>query len=161
MRPTHQTNAGTCRYRSSAHRRESTRAPQYLAALYEKTNSTISWRIAATSTTSSRFSKRPPHIWITQRSCPRIRLPAIRSTSLNQRFLCHFLSSLHHRRLSSSHGRVVLSMFLFRSCLSPCLQAWLLGPSVASRRFERLHSQATSRFIRATLPSYPSASCHS
>ena len=124
-------------------------------------NSTISWSNVASPATSSRFSNRSPHSLMTQRSRPPTRLPAIRSTSLNQRFLCHFMSSPRHSCPSSSRGRVVLSMFLFRSCLGPCLQAWLLVPPTASRRFERLHSRAVSQFIHATLPSYQFTSCHS
>ena len=59
-------------------------------------NWTISWSTATTPATSTRFSNRSPHGLMTQRSRPPTRLPAIRSTSLNQRFLCHFQSSLQH-----------------------------------------------------------------
>ena|SRR5258706_5243949 len=124
-------------------------------------NSTISWRTAATAATSSRFSNRSPHGLTTQRSRPLIRLPAIRSTSLNQRFLCHFLSLLQHSCLSSSHGRVVLSMFLSAPALALACKPGLVDPPAASRQFERLHSQAISQFIHAALPQYPFTSCHS
>ena len=114
-------------------------------------NSTISWRTAPT---SSRFSKRSPLVSMTQRSWPRIRLPAIHSTFLNKRTICHFLSSLQHSCLSSSRCPMVLfpcTFFFFAPALALACKAgcWIHQRPQGSSK--RLHSQAISQFSHVTL----------
>jgi len=92
-----------------------------------------------------------------RRSCPDIR--AVRLISLHQRFLRQCTSSLRHSHISSSHYSMVFSMSSARALALACGR--LLGSPATSKRSERLHSQAVSKFIHATLISYSFTSCHS
>ena len=109
MQPTDRTNAGTCRYRSAMDT-----ATYIVARLNGKLESgleTLDHILENRSNLKQIFQTFAASL-MTQRSYSRIRLLAIRSTS-NERFLCHFLSSLQHSYLSSLHCPVVRFHVLF------------------------------------------------